>query len=236
MDTIQLGPLMLRWDYIALFAAGVMGLFVINLKLKSAHSDNKVIIDLLIQTVMIMLLFWKFGSVLFHPADLWENPLNLLFASGTLSGAVIGAAVSFIYAVMKLRKCRVSLALFFDVLPYGILTFSAVHSLFYWQYGKLTHLPWGVHLGQSVYQYHPINVYVLLLASALLFWFWQRKDQLGGGKAFSNFLIYFGMGQLLISFFEQQNVFMIYLSAEQWIYLIMVVIGLLHDNRGRRAE
>lgn len=109
----------------------------------------------------------------------------------------------------------------------GIVTMVFVYSLTLWQYGTPTTFPWGISIINPEYKYHLINVYLLLISLPMLIWQWKTKSSLGSGNLLINFLMFYGMGFMLVSLFKTKDLFLFGLSGEQLVYLMMVISGFL---------
>ena len=222
----QFGPFMIRFDWLLLAIAGLTGYAVMKYKLKKTAHDDKPVLDILTGGLLIAALVWKFSPVLFSPTILLKNPFRALLMSGSSEGAWFGSLAGAVYIGFKSWRMYGFRWLLPDLLPYGIATMVTVYSLLSWQYGVPTNLPWGISIENPAFKYHPVNVYRIVVTVPLLIWLWKRKkEDLGSGQPFADFMSFYGIGLLLVSFFETKTEWIFGMSAEQLLYFVMVILG-----------
>jgi hypothetical protein len=226
-ETLPIGPFMINAAILVYIVATAAGFIVMKLILQRTGNAPKPVLDLLLSYILIVVLFWKFGALLLMPSILWERPFQILLITGTWIEISMGAAAALIYTFYRLKKMEISWMILFDLLPFGILTGVAGYSIFFWNYGMPTQMPWGITLSDPDYQYHPINVYTLILSTAIFVWLWRRLNVFGRGKILQDFLIFCGIGLWLISFFKVFPVYSLYLNLEQTIYVGMIALGVV---------
>lgn len=239
-DIISLGRLTLDGHLLVYVLAIVAGYWGMKLRLRfDRHSEvtdeeARSVLDVAVTAVIVTALFWKFGSLLFKPSIIWEKPMHILLMRGTLLHTSLGVAVAIIYVVYKLRRRHVRFMLFADSMPYGVLTGLAVYSLLIRDYGRPTSLPWGISMNDPSLLYHPLHLYVMLLAVLLLIFMWIRPLRIGEGKALRYFLTFLGLGLWAISMLDYGAGEALF-SEMQRVYVGMVVLGLLfpHIIRGK---
>lgn len=230
-DMISLGPLSLDGHLLVYVLAIVAGYWAMKLRLRSERhkefaDEARSILDIALTAVIVIALFWKFGTLLFKPSIIWERPMHILLIRGTLLHTALGFAVALLYVVFRLRRLGVRFMLFADSVPYGVLTGLIVHSLLIRQYGRPTSQPWGMSMNDPGLLYHPLNVYVLILCVLLFILLWMRPLRLGEGAVVSSFLIYCGLGLWAISMLEYSAGLTLF-NEMQRVYVGMVVLGLL---------
>jgi prolipoprotein diacylglyceryltransferase len=225
-DILQVGPIALNSNMLIYIFSLILGLFMMRLRLWRTDYAPKTVFDLMLSNVLIVVLFWKLGTILFVPSLIWTKPLQILMMTGTWKEVLLGVLIACIYTFFKLKKMEMSFLVLLDLIPYGILAAVICRSLFSWQYGSPTNLPWGISLTEPEYQYHPINIYLLLLSAPLILWLWRGTLKLGKGKIIQEFLMYYGIGLWVISLFKVRSEGMFILSGEQISYTVMVVLGI----------
>lgn len=226
-DVIIIGSFALDGRLIVYLLAAVVGLGVIRLRLRSSGEQRRAVFDLAITFLLIIALFWKFAPVLFHPSVIWRRPLQVLFMQGTLLHVGLGSLVALSYVYYKMRRLRLPFMLFLDVLPFGFTAAMIVKGLLSWQYGQVTEMPWGVSVGDPDIHYHPLNIYMIILAVALLLVHWMRvraSSDLGQGIVLRDFLTGYGIGMFAISMLAQNPSGQL-LSSVQIIYMLTAVLG-----------
>lgn len=186
---------------------------------------RKAFLDLVMTSVLFVGLIWKFGPALSHPMDLIRNPLVvLLTASGSSSSLILGCVVAIIYFLSRLQKRSLSFHRTLDYLAIGSLAYLTVTNLT-WKYGRETKLPWGISVHSSSYRYHPVNIYMLIVVLAIVGWIFLRKVRIGEGKIAADGLIIFGIGSMIVSYFVPQYLFLLGLSTQQVVDLILIIVG-----------
>lgn len=235
-DTIQVGGLALDGRLIAYLIAIVAGYYMIRLRLHMAQfASSRLFLDVIINSVMIVVLIWKFGIVFYNPSLLWTKPVLILMSRGTWELAVAGLVIALIYAGLKLRKVQVKLLLFLDVIPFGVGAALICVNVLIKAYGIQTTMPWGITQNDPSVSYHPLHIYQLLLSCAVLTRLWWKRDVLGQGKVLQDSLMMYGLGLWFISYFSYGG-FGKLLTGEHIVYLSMIVCGLIIPYIIRGAE
>ncbi|MCY9693412.1 prolipoprotein diacylglyceryl transferase family protein [Paenibacillus alginolyticus] len=226
-EILQLGPFMLKYNWLLWAIAAVVGYSVMKYRLKKAGQVDKSVLEVLSTALLIAIITWKLSPLLLS-TEMWKNPLSVLFVSGSDQGAIIGFTFAFFYTGIKCWK-KESLAWKLpDLLSYGITVMVIVYNMLSWKYGSLTALPWGISIMDPNHKYHPVNVYLILVSLPIIIWLWRRPSSLiGSGELFASFLSFFGIGLLVVSFFENQTMSVFVMSWKQLFYLVMVLCGIV---------
>lgn len=225
-DILQVGPFALNANMLIYIFSLIVGLLIMRLRLRGEEYDPKPVFDLMLSNVLIIVLFWKFSSILFMPSIIWTKPLQILMLTGTWKEVLLGVGAACIYTFFKIRKLDISLMVLLDLIAFGILSAVLSNSLLSWQYGIPTAMPWGISLTDPNYHYHPISMYYLLISVALLLWLWRASYKLGRGRILQDFLIYYGIGLWGVSLFKVKTESFFMISAEQMAYTLMIVLGI----------
>ncbi|CAM3619035.1 prolipoprotein diacylglyceryl transferase family protein [Marinicrinis lubricantis] len=226
-DILTIGPISLQAKLLMIFAAAVAAYYTMKLRMKhSSVTIHVSLLDAFMTGAWICVLFWKFGPVLRQPQWIWEEPLMIILASGGDTYLWIGMAAAIIYFyIWSLRK-RVSLWLAADVLAYGLLVFHTVYQVFFWQYGMEADVPWGIRVIEEGVKYHPLNVYLAVLAVLSGIYLWRTRSPLGSGKHAGRFVLAFGTSRMVISLFEvQKGDQYLGFSQLQWWYFACMLLG-----------
>jgi prolipoprotein diacylglyceryltransferase len=230
-DVLQIGPLQLQGRLLALLLACVVGLWLIRRQVRQSQDEIKLPIDdIIFNAAIIVVLTWKFGIVLTQPSILWTQPTKLLMISGSNTEMMFGLLFALIYGFFQLRKRRIPLILFLDVLASGLTVSFFLYIALIPEYGLPTTLPWGIGVEGTVSRFHPYHMYLALLLVPFLIWqqFIQpRAKTLGSGKLLKYSMLYVGAAGMLASFFADPGRAVVYLSWHQLIFLFMLVIGML---------
>jgi hypothetical protein len=105
-----------------------------------------------------------------------------------------------------------------------------------WQYGSQTTLPWGISIHNPEFHYHPINVYRLIILLPMLVWIWKNAGLIGSGKWLTTALKFPVMGLMIVSLFDSKSKWLIPLSFEQMVYLILMLLGIGLSLRNARRD
>lgn len=234
-DVFVLGPMMMDATVITYLLSFLVGFFIMKLRLNRTQYASPAFVDLLMNNLLILALFWKFGTLLFEPSIVWRKPLHILAMRGDWKELLLGVVVAFIYSRYKLRKLNIPMAALFELIPFGILSASMLQSILIWNYGKPTSMFWGISLNAPELNYHPIHGYVFLLSAVMFIWLWHKAAR--GGKVLQDFLIYYGIGMWIITYFKLSQPLIWLFSSDQLLYTLMIVLGAVFPYiiRGERS-
>jgi hypothetical protein len=221
-DVIQFGSAMIQTKVLVLLASSLLGIFLIKLAVKN-EGTLRPIYDILLTAVVIVILFWKFGHVVFYPSILLERPVSFLFMTGGLREIIIGSLFSAIYIWFQIRKHNVPIQLAKDALPFGILGAALIYYLLISDLGRQTAMIWGMSLYDGGSLYHPLHFYRLVLAILLFVWLWTQRRNMGNLVIVRDFLLFFGAGLFGISFFDRHGTTFMFLTYSQWLYTAMAI-------------
>jgi hypothetical protein len=232
-DEMHWGPFTLQWSLLSWVVAVLTGYGLMYWRFRgnlNKATDNE-IIPIIGNGLFVFFMVWKFGAVLSDPSLIWTRPLGILIYSGGQQETYYGMIAAGVVILYSLRKRNISIRLIVDLLPWGILGTVAVYQLCNWRYGALTDLPWGIYKpGNSQIQFHPLNVYVAIVAlAALLRLRNMKKTVIGTGIIFKQFSIYFGMGMLLVTLFMGPTKESL-LTAEQMGLALLVLFGIFYEK------
>lgn len=223
-DVIQFGPFMIRAAWLMLGLSGVAGYLCLKHRIRYVENADQEWPGILLNALFLFILAWRLSPLLF-PSH-WDQLGELLFSNGTLEGIWIGTGVVLVYLLVKWRVKKLNLWVAADLVGVGILSSAMIYNLLFWQYGNPTTLLWGITIQDPEYKYHPVNVYRLVLWIPLFLWLWKQNPQdLGKGKWFTHFLVYFGLSLLFVSFFEPTTKNFFFFSMKQAMYIAMVCGG-----------
>jgi hypothetical protein len=200
--------------------------FLLKSKIKKQPDLPETLPDLLLNAFITGVIVWKLTPLLSQPELLWTNPIALLYLQP--SGVYIGIAAlaGTIYLIIGLKGNRTAYLLLLDTLIVGITLSFLLKSLFFWEYGKETTLPWGISLSDPTIRYHPIHYYQFLVSLICSVWFgWKGKGVIGTGKVFALLSMFWGFGLFLISFFTQPTVIYFGLDLTQIASTLLIILG-----------
>lgn len=239
-ELISWGPFAIQTGLLAVIAALLAGIIAVRILTRTYGAPAHEAAELLQNAAFIGLIIWKFGHVLFAPSVVWQRPLALLMMNGGTREAAIAVVCAIVYLLVKAKRQNVPLPLFRDLISFGAVAALFVYAFIDWTYGAPTKLPWGLTLSDPEVSYHPVSIYMALVALTGGVLLWMRKNSLGTGDLFRFAAVYLGAGLLIVSLFRipQQPSFL-WLSAFQWRALALAGIGIFssflkHNSSGRR--
>jgi hypothetical protein len=227
------GPFTLQWSMLSWIAAILAGYGLMYGRLKRSKDEhlNSELLTIISNAIFTFIIVWKFGAVISDISLIWTRPLGLLLFTGGLQETYYGILAAVVIVLYSLRKRRLSIRPFAEILSWGILGCVIVYELF-------------------SLRSDPLNLYVCILAACVLLSLLQiKRSVLDAGLAVKRFCIGFGLGMLLITLIAQQQA-MSLLTMEQIRFSSMVLIGLfanpllnfidysfiVHPNEGKERD
>ncbi|MED4779409.1 hypothetical protein [Brevibacillus choshinensis] len=193
------------------------------------ESSREEITDDLFKSGLIVLAIWKLSPLLLQPSMLSDGSLNLfsfLLSTGTELGFYLGVVAGVCFVFYKIRKGKVPFDKFAEVFPFGLLSSFVVFFLLTRNVGTATDFIWGISVDQSVYRYHPIGAYQLVfgvITGGYLVW---RKRK-GRPVPLRSFVVWFSLGQMLLTFVQFTTPLYIGLSLQQIFFLSVAGFSIL---------
>lgn len=223
MDSnLQLGPFVLRIQWLVIMLSMIVGYFVIRYRLRRIAGLGDLVKDRILETIeksiVIAILTWKFSLLLFDPVRVVTNPSSLLYYSGGERGIGLAIVVVLLYYYYHSRKERISIGVYGDLLALGFLVGMVMYNVFallgnqdrVWIYGSE------------------------ILLGILLFQLYFRKGEgTAELKNLNQAFVWFNLGQVFISFLNplKQNLWWGF-SKQQMVYLILAAICIIIDFIG----
>ncbi|MEC0226025.1 hypothetical protein [Paenibacillus alba] len=244
-DVLQIGPLQLQGKLAAMLLAVLVGLWVMRIVSKRFSREAgtplaKSVDDIVFNAALIVILTWKLGILLTQPS-IWKSPLKILMVPGSSTELLLGLLLAGGYTYWQLRKYRIPLYVFLDMLTMGLTAALFLACALIPAYGLPTALPWGIGVEGTVSRFHPFHAYTALLLVPLLIWQHVREGRshsLGQGILLKYSLLFGGAAGMLASLFAAAEPTVVYLSVPQLAYLFMLILGMLlptlAHNTGRR--
>lgn len=234
-DVIALGPLMVQGFILKWAIAGLFGYNTVVYYAKRRGIWEPAFSDIMIQAIFIVVVAWKVSPLIVNFPDVIVNPVTILIMPGTIEGMWAGLFFAIAYSVVVLRKKKVNLWLFGDVVVLMAVVVVSAYNLLGWRFGLLTDLPWGISIASDAYRYHPVNVYTVLVLFPILVWsFKESKNKCGQGIITPNVLLLSSTGMLLVSLFRPVLHSYYGMSLLQWVYLLTAITGLCLFAIGER--
>jgi prolipoprotein diacylglyceryltransferase len=235
-DTLQIGPIHVQTELLALLIGFVVGIGLIRARLKrSVGAEYGDIPDILLNCGLIVLLFWKLGVVLTSPLMILQDPLKLLFITGSTTEILLGICAALFFGIWQLRKKSISIYTALDVISIGAVTAAVIYYALVSEFGRQTELPWGIGVEGTLTRFHPVHAYFSILLIPLWFRLFRSYHLPGTGQAFKATLLYFGIAGMLVSILDDTDPSWLYISYAQIIFILMMVLGWLLPNRNIAA-
>jgi hypothetical protein len=228
-DAFHFGPLYLNGAVLAHILAGIIAWLVIRWWTKKQHVFLS--LDVLLNAMLIIVLFWKFGWVLSRLDVIWESPMNLILLTGSAREVWIGVAIAVVYASIAVIRQRIPWRLMLDLMVLLILAYIMVKSALSVEYGRVTSMPWGWSPLYEGLSYHPVHWYRAIAVGLLLLWLRLRAWKPGHGHYAAKGLLFYGMIKLALSFFDRETALMLYLTFDQIIAVLTILLGYVMNHR-----
>lgn len=235
-EVMNLGPFLIQVSWLLIAAGALMGYQIMKQLLKRTDYNSEKVLDIVVSSLLITALVWKLGPILTNPSLVWNNPSSLLFVTGSTKHMLVGAVIAGGYIYYKMKKANVPLSVLLDVLPYGWLAVLLIYNLFTWQFGFRTTMPWGISIASPEMKYHPVNYYTAGMLILIYIGLWRKAFRIGERQIFRYFLMLYGAGQMLVSYYQPQTVEYLGVSGSQLFYLALIVIGGLTTLNGVKTD
>ena len=226
-DVFKLGPFLISYKLIIIVLSSIFGYFALVIALKKIEIDRRLILDILLSSILILILAWKFGGILFNPKQILSNPLLILFITGNTATLFLGFILSTGYIFLKLYKNGVPILLFLDLISFSSLPFLLIYNLFTPMYGYPTRLPWGISLGSDNVLYHPVNFYFAIFIILISVYILREFKTIGNGILFMKASLLLGISGLVLTFISPQSNMIMGISPKQWGFAFLMTVGLV---------
>lgn len=210
----DVGPLRVYVYALAILAGIILATWITGRRLTARGGEKGLVLDFLLWTVPLGIIFARAYHVLTHPGDYFGpdiNPLSVFFiweGGNAIFGALIGGALG---VWLGSRQTGVRFFSFADALIPGLLIAQAAGRLgnYFNQelFGLPTTLPWGlvIDLPNSAVPsglpadtlFHPTFLYEMIwnLAGVVILLLIERRRDMRWGKALAFYLVWYGLGR-----------------------------------------
>lgn len=224
---ISFGPLFLPLSWIVLLLLSLMTVWLAERWSPARERIKGTVSDWLPTVLLIVLFVYKFGPALLNFKQILQNPMYLLYGSGTGSSLAVAVLLAGSWLGWKVMRAPDSWEVADVVAVAALLTTVAYFALFR-DYGATTTGWWGWR--GADYRYHPVNVYRLVLLLPLLIWVLKSWKRLDSGRAFVLTVLWIGIVITATSFFDSQfSSVMLGLTPVQWAGILLAVLGLVFN-------
>lgn len=247
INSFNIGPVTIYFYALCIMAGIVAAAFLVNHRLNKLGAGNGVVLDMILLTVPIGIIGARIFHVLTHPndyfypgANLWEV-VDIRSGGIAIFGALLGGAVG---AWLGCKWTGLRFWVFADALAPGLLlaqAFGRFGNYFNQElFGTPTDLPWGLQIDSTNAAwplglpagtlFHPTFLYEViwnLLGVLFLLWL-SRKINVGWGKVFGAYLIWYGAGRTVwesIRIDPSEIFFGIRVNV--WAALLAIVVGIV---------
>lgn len=213
-EVVTLGPLIIKWNWIALLLSGFMGFLFVKQGLIAAKEEKtQEILDMMGNSVLLSFGIWKVSIILFNPISVISNPMVLLYFSGGYRGWILAVISVFSYSLYQSKKQSLPVTTYIRL--YG-LVFSSAMGMYHFMALIINYTDFLFYLGE------------ILLAVIFARWFYKGHS----ANQLFQAVVWFGIEQIFIQFFKEVHVEVwLGLSREQFIFLVVSLIGFLGLSR-----
>ena len=223
---LQIGPIQLPVKWVVLLLGLLFSTWVTEQIARRKGWEKERWSDLILTLVLIVIVSYKFGWILFDLKQVFQNPQMIIWTPGTNLSLGLGILIALVYSFIQVRKKEL---VWQDVLHFSWITFTITYfffALLIKDYGKITtNLVIGISTSdQSSFHYHPVNFYRAVwlgILIAIRFSLWRILT-------FSKLMVLYiglGFGMLVLSVFDLNNELILGMTVKQWMALIPVIVG-----------
>ncbi|HVJ49334.1 hypothetical protein [Desulfitobacterium sp.] len=216
---LQIGPLVLRIQWLVIILSIFIGNLMIRYRLKRFADLEDSIKDQIIvsieESAVIAILTWKFSVVLFDPIRIVTSPLAILYYSGGERGIGLALVVVLVYFYYHSKKEHIPIGVYGDLLAAGFLIGMVAYSVI------------ALWLNQQRAWIYGSEILLALLLYQLYF-----RNSKGTARLnnLNQALTWFSLGQVFVSFISpwRQN-FWWGFSQLQIVFLILAAFCIMID-------
>ena len=207
MLDFQLGPFLIQGSYIMILISlitAVIGLVSLLHTYRIPH--KKTISNEWIQSILLVIVTWKFSYILVHPIEGIQDPLRLIYFDGGAVGWIVGSGIALLLYAKALAKSDISFTIAVNTFVFGgFLLFGAYNVLttvflsIYWQ-----SIWFGIfYIAIAAFYFFSNRLMKLRSALRLGQWAvvgWIGHDMMNGNIHMNDWTLWgaFGLGVLLI--------------------------------------
>ncbi|KAB1644095.1 prolipoprotein diacylglyceryl transferase [Gulosibacter chungangensis] len=246
-SSFTVGPFTFHVYALIIVVGMIVAMFWTNRRMVARGAEPWVLIDIAIPAVILGLLGARLYHVATHPADYfyegaeWWRVFAIWEGGNAIIGALIGGAIG-AYIACRIKGIR--FLSFADALVPGLLLAQAIGRLGNWfnqeLFGWPTDLPWGLEVlstNSAIPEglpagtlFHPTFLYELLwnLIGVAVILLLERVFRLRWGKALAVYLIWYGLGRMVIESIRLDYSEVIFgMRSNVFGALLMVILGVV---------
>ncbi|MFD2443998.1 hypothetical protein ACFSO7_08365 [Bacillus sp. CGMCC 1.16607] len=125
MESFLLGPFTIKFIWLFLLAGLFLAYIIMDGWLMKDRTLNKnFLYQIILNSIMVVFITYKFSFLLFRPAILWENPIGILYFTGGSKGMVIGFILALLYLIRQFHLHQMNHWRYWRIIVYGFVTFT----------------------------------------------------------------------------------------------------------------
>ncbi|MHA6252735.1 hypothetical protein [Oceanobacillus sp. CAU 1775] len=216
-DAWIFGPFMIKEKWALYAIAFMVSYTAVRLAIKLKAIDRSVL-ESLWNGFFLFLVVWKLSYTLFHPIDVFKNPISQLYFTGGEKG-VVAAFIAVIIYFLSIRKNKgISFHVYMETGLISIVTAIGVFQMLAW----VMYYPGLYHL----------IVEVVLSFMLIFYWFITYKHDVK--PLWMKMLVWFSLGELFISYFKPQIPIFLGFSFSQLVYIVICLLIMVISVRLKR--
>jgi uncharacterized membrane-anchored protein len=130
MDALKLGPFIIKFNLIFALVAGIAVYFMLKRITAKDEAFQKQFFDVLTNSVLLWVIFYKGSILLFRPELLKVNPLGALSLNGGIKEWFVGLAAGGLYFFIQCKKKKWMPVNAGKAIVYAIITYITAYWLF----------------------------------------------------------------------------------------------------------
>jgi prolipoprotein diacylglyceryltransferase len=130
VDAFQIGPFTIKLSWLFISSSLFFTYLVLD-SLLNKYPKEKVSIfyNIVLNSLFIVFLSYKFAYILFRPSIVWENPIGMIYFTGGIRELILGLVLSSLYVISKFINHKMNQWLYWKLIVYGFVTFSAAYCI-----------------------------------------------------------------------------------------------------------
>ncbi|WP_257352170.1 hypothetical protein [Pseudalkalibacillus decolorationis] len=217
-DAWIFGPIMIKEKWAFYFIAGLVAYIVIRFGVYR-KSIKRSVLELLWNALLLFAFVWKMSYTVLHPLNVLANPMSQLYFTGGDKGILFALGAVLIYFLRRSKKEKMPVRTYIE--PGLIAMLAAL----------------GTYLFLLMLMDYSSPLYSLLqiFLSVILVVYWFRNVGRGHQPLWPGMILWFSLGELLISYFNDRIPVWLGFSFSQWVFIAISFIVIVVSYRGKRS-
>lgn len=136
-DAWVVGPFVIQQKWV-LYAASIAISYVMLRGFIKKKTLDIHVLDSLWNGFFIFLFIWKISYALFHPFQVIQNPLSLLYFTGGDKGVILGMLGTMLYLYWKSKRSSLAFSYYMETALFAVLTALGSYRLLVWAFLSLS--------------------------------------------------------------------------------------------------